>query len=150
MGAVTSDRSHADVTDFLNELQQLAYTAGAEVVGSVRQVLPRLNPATYIGSGKVQILAEVVKEKKADMVIFDDDLSPVQVRNLEKVIDCKLLDRSGLILDIFGESRAYRYCEDTGGARTTGVPPHAPHPTVDASLSPAGWHWGHAALEKHR
>ncbi len=105
VGAMTSGRTRADVADSLEELKQLADTAGARVVDSVTQTLPRLNPATYIGSGKVQDLGAVVKSQKADLVIFDDDLSPVQVRNLEKVIGCKLLDRSGLILDIFA-SRA--------------------------------------------
>ena len=101
VGAVIAGRTRAEVTDSLEELQQLADTARARVVDSMIQTLPRLNPATYIGSGKVQDLAAMVERSKADVVIFDDDLSPVQLRNLEKVVGCKLMDRSGLILDIF-------------------------------------------------
>ena len=94
-------RSEADHQDSLAELRLLTETAGAYVVGEVTQSAARLNPATYFGSGKVAELAERVADLKAAVVVFDDDLSPVQIRNLEKVIGCKLLDRSGLILDIF-------------------------------------------------
>ena len=59
------------------------------------------DPAYYIGKGKAEELAEIVEDKKIDLVIFDDDLSPVQVRNLEKLLERKIVDRSGLILDIF-------------------------------------------------
>ena len=90
-----------DVEDALNELEQLADTAGAHVTDRVIQNLDRINPATYIGRGKVSELKGLVKQRDADLVIFDDDLAPVQVRNLEKAFGCKLLDRSGLILDIF-------------------------------------------------
>jgi len=87
----------------LDELALLADTAGAVVVERLTQSLPHLNPATYIGSGKVGELAALAKEFNADLVIFDDDLSPVQIRNLEKAVGCKLVDRSALILDIFAQ-----------------------------------------------
>lgn len=87
--------------DSLDELAQLAETAGASVSGQVTQVLQRPNPATYIGSGKVKEIAEIVQSKKISTVLFDDELSPNQVRNLERLIGCKLIDRSQLILDIF-------------------------------------------------
>ncbi len=87
--------------DSLDELALLAETAGARISGRLTQGLPRLNPATYIGSGKVEELRQLAAGLNADMVIFDDDLSPVQIRNLERAIGCKLLDRSALILDIF-------------------------------------------------
>ncbi len=101
VGVITPGRSVAEVTDSLDELALLADTAGACVIDRITQTLPRLNPATYIGTGKVQSVASVVASLKADLVIFDDDLSPVQIRNLEKSFGCKLLDRSGIILDIF-------------------------------------------------
>ncbi|MYH07415.1 MAG: GTPase HflX, partial [Rhodothermaceae bacterium] len=87
--------------DSLDELAQLAETAGATVLGRVIQVLQKPNPATYLRSGKVSEIAEIVQEKKINTVLFDDDLSPNQVRNLEKALGCKLIDRSQLILDIF-------------------------------------------------
>jgi GTP-binding protein HflX len=105
VGAITPQASRWDVRDHLNELEQLARTAGADVVDRVTQSLSSINPATFIGSGKVKEIKRLVSERDADLVIFDDDLSPVQVRNIEQQIGCKLLDRSGLILDIFA-SRA--------------------------------------------
>ncbi|MDE2827478.1 MAG: GTPase HflX, partial [Bacteroidota bacterium] len=87
--------------DSLDELAQLAETAGATVLGRITQALQKPNPATYLRSGKVSEIAEIVQEKKISTVLFDDDLSPNQVRNLEKALGCKLIDRSQLILDIF-------------------------------------------------
>ena len=101
VGVVTSDASRWDVNDSLDELAELAATAGAVVTDRMMQSLFRINPRTYIGSGKVAELKRLIGERGSDLVIFDDDLSPVQVRNLEKALECKLLDRSGLILDIF-------------------------------------------------
>jgi GTPase len=88
-------------TDPLEELQGLATTAGAEVVGSLIQRRQSVIPATYIGKGKLAELQERVSATDADVVIFDNDLSPGQVRNLEKATEVKVLDRSELILDIF-------------------------------------------------
>jgi len=105
VGVITPQSSRWDVRDHLNELEQLARTAGATVTDRVTQSLSSINPATFIGSGKVKEIKRLVKERGSDLVIFDDDLSPVQVRNIEQQIGCKLLDRSGLILDIFA-SRA--------------------------------------------
>jgi GTP-binding protein HflX len=93
------------VQEYLEELQLLAESAGAEVVRTVVQELTSINPAYFIGSGKARELAEFVENEKINLVIFDDDLSAVQVRNLEKIIKCKIIDRSGIILDIFA-SRA--------------------------------------------
>ncbi len=101
VGVVTSDASRWDVNDSLDELAELASTAGAVVTDRMTQALSRVSPTTYIGAGKVTELKRLIGERGSDLVIFDDDLSPVQVRNLEKALDCKLLDRSGLILDIF-------------------------------------------------
>ena len=87
--------------DPLDELKGLAYTAGATVVGSLLQKRNDVIPATYIGSGKVAELTEIVQANDADVVIFDNDLSPAQVRNLEQATSVKVIDRSELILDIF-------------------------------------------------
>jgi len=87
--------------DNLVELTALAESAGAVVVDRFQQKIHSINPATYIGKGKADQLAERVKRFKADVVIFDNDLSPAQIRELEEIIRIKVLDRSELILDIF-------------------------------------------------
>ncbi len=87
----------------LEELALLADTAGAAVVGSALQRLENPNPATYIGKGKVQEIASQRPEASYTTVIFDDELSPSQQRNLEKALDVKVLDRTALILDIFAQ-----------------------------------------------
>lgn len=85
----------------LNELGELAKTAGAVVVGSTVQKLEHPNVATYVGSGKVDEIIEERKRLDANVVIFDDELSPSQQRNLEKALGVKVIDRTALILDIF-------------------------------------------------
>lgn len=87
--------------DDLSELWSLAKTAGAEVVYKFQQKLARIHPATFIGKGKAAQLGEMAKKYEANVVIFDNDLSPAQIRELEEVIGVKVVDRSELILDIF-------------------------------------------------
>lgn len=85
------------------ELKLLATTAGATVVGSIIQQRTRLDGATYIGKGKLEELAAAVEEKSINLVIFDDDLSPAQARNIEKRVGVNVIDRTELILDIFSK-----------------------------------------------
>jgi GTP-binding protein HflX len=94
-----------DLEDSLAELGQLSRTAGLEVVGQTWQRLDRFNPATLIGSGKVEEVVELRHDLEADLVVFDDELSPRQLRNLEEAVgdEVKILDRTGLILDIFAQ-----------------------------------------------
>ncbi len=87
--------------DDLAELTALAESAGAVVVDRFQQKIRKINPATYIGKGKANELADRVKRFKADVVVFDNDLSPGQIRELEEIVKIKVLDRSELILDIF-------------------------------------------------
>ncbi|MBL7107257.1 MAG: GTPase HflX [Phycisphaerae bacterium] len=94
-----------DIGDDLAELKSLTEGAGAVVVDRIQQKLNRPSTKLYIGKGKAEHLAERVKKCNADVVIFDNDLSPRQIRELEKIIDAKIIDRSELILDIFA-SRA--------------------------------------------
>ena len=91
--------------EYLEELALLADTAGADVSYKIIQERHRIDPAYFIGRGKVEEIGQIVDENNINLVIFDDDLTPVQIRNLERKISCKILDRSGLILDIFA-SRA--------------------------------------------
>ncbi|HUW34802.1 MAG TPA: GTPase HflX [Planctomycetota bacterium] len=99
-GAVLPDMQH-DHDEPLSELEQLAETAGARVVGKLDQKTRTIEPAYCIGRGKAEMLAAMVDELDADSVIFDNDLTPAQIRNLERLIGRKVLDRSELILDIF-------------------------------------------------
>ncbi len=94
-----SDRAQTD--EHLDELGLLAESAGAVVVGRVVQDRGRVNPGTLVRTGKVEEIAGLRRERSADLAVFDMDLSPAQVRNLEKAVGAKILDRSGLILDIF-------------------------------------------------
>jgi len=87
--------------DSLDELAELAATAGGEVVGEGVQKLDTPNAATFIGKGKADEFGTHCRQHNVDTVIFDDELSPAQIRNLEKVFNCKVLDRTSLILDIF-------------------------------------------------
>ncbi|MHB8523731.1 MAG: GTPase HflX [Limisphaerales bacterium] len=103
IGAELKTRTAWDVRDSLDELAQLARTAGAEVVGDGKQKLESPVAATFIGSGKAQEFAGQCRRERIDTVIFDDELSPAQGRNLEKVFNCKVLDRTTLILDIFAQ-----------------------------------------------
>ncbi len=90
-----------DARDSLSELRELARTAGAETVGSLLQGRDRPDPATYIGSGKIEELLVQIEAQEATGIICDDDLTPAQMRNLAKELDCKVMDRTLLILDIF-------------------------------------------------
>ncbi|MBI1338208.1 MAG: GTPase HflX [Phycisphaera sp.] len=108
MGHGNGVASHTDIHDPLGELSALADTAGAVVVDQLIQNRAKVEPATFIGSGKVEELAALVEKHKAHVVIFDNDLSPSQIGNIEEVIKCKVIDRSELILDIFA-ARARTY-----------------------------------------
>ena len=100
VGVILPDSS-ADPRDPLGELASLAKTAGAQVVERVIQNRDRIDPSTFIGLGKAEEIKKLVKRHHADVVIFDHDMSPNQLRDLEEIIDAKILDRSELILDIF-------------------------------------------------
>jgi GTP-binding protein HflX len=87
--------------DSLDELEQLAATAGVEVVGRVSQKLSDPNPATLVGKGKLAEIRQTCEQTGADLLLFDEELTPSQQRNLEDALDTKILDRTGIILDIF-------------------------------------------------
>jgi GTPase len=104
VGAEFKSRNPADAGhDSLSELGELAATAGGEVIGDGLQKLEAPAPATFIGKGKAEEFAAFSRRNDVDTVIFDDELSPAQSRNLEKIFNCKILDRTALILDIFAQ-----------------------------------------------
>lgn len=93
----------SDIEESLRELEQLAITAGAEVVDKIIQERDKPHPRTFIGPGKAQEIQNVANNLGVNLVLFDHDLSPSQQRNLEDIISCKILDRTALILDIFAQ-----------------------------------------------
>jgi GTP-binding protein HflX len=105
VGVVTRHTRRPQVEEYLDELQLLTESAGAVIVGRIVQERVNIDAATFIGSGKVEELSLMAIDTQADLVVFDDDLSAVQVRNLEKSLKGKIVDRSGIILAIFA-SRA--------------------------------------------
>jgi GTP-binding protein HflX len=103
VGVELKSRSAHVTRDSLDELSELAATAGGEVVGDGTQKLEAPVAGTFIGSGKAGEFAKHCRSQDVDTIIFDDELSPAQSRNLERVFDCKVLDRTSLILDIFAQ-----------------------------------------------
>lgn len=101
VGAVHPGQSDQEVSDYLEELRFLAETAGAVTLKSFIQKIEAPDPRTYIRRGKIEEIASFVKSGSVDIAIFDDDLSPSQLRNIEKSLGCRVLDRTNLILDIF-------------------------------------------------
>lgn len=109
IGVITKDQDEEKVKEYLDELEFLTYTAGGEVFKRFVQRIELPNPKTFIGSGKMEEVEHYVTENEIGSVIFDDELSPVQQRNIEKQLRCKILDRTGLILDIFAQRAKTSY-----------------------------------------
>ena len=103
VGVELKSRTNGDTLESLAELAELATTAGGEVIEQGVQKMVSLNAATFIGKGKAGEWGEFCRGNDVDTVIFDDELSPAQSRNLEKIFECKILDRTSLILDIFAQ-----------------------------------------------
>ena len=101
VGVAHSRISDEEAREHLEELRFLAETAGAHTEHMFLQNLPVPNPKTYVGSGKIEEIREYIKMKGITLVIFDDELAPSQLRNIEKILACKILDRTILILDIY-------------------------------------------------
>lgn len=105
VGVISQDQTQEEAEEHINELAFLAETAGAQTVKKFLQKLQVPHPKTFLGTGKIEEVKKFIEENEIEMVIFDDDLSPSQLRNVERVLNVKILDRSNLILDIFA-SRA--------------------------------------------
>lgn len=109
IGVISPQVSEEIVTEHLDELEFLTYTAGGEVLKRFTQRVQTPNPKTHIGSGKMNEIEDYINEEEITTVIFDDELSAVQQRNIEKQFKCKILDRTGLILDIFAQRAKTSY-----------------------------------------
>src|SRR6201995_3603694 len=101
VGVITQGETDEQAKDYLDELKFLVDTAGAETVRTFTQKLQRPDRATFVGSGRLEDIKAYVKEEEIDIVVFDDELTPSQLRNIENELQVKILDRNNLILDIF-------------------------------------------------
>ena len=109
VGIITQNQSEDKLKEYLDELDFLTFTAGGEVVKRFFQKMERPNPKTFLGTGKMEEINVYVKEHGISTVIFDDELSPSQQKNITKILDCKVLDRTNLILDIFAQRAESSY-----------------------------------------
>ena len=109
IGIINKDQNEEKSKEYLDELEFLTYTAGGEVIKRFTQKLEFPNPKTFIGSGKMDEVQHFIKENKVGTAIFDDELSPAQERNISKILNCKVLDRTNLILDIFAQRAKTSY-----------------------------------------
>jgi GTP-binding protein HflX len=97
VGIVTQQQNEEKLNEYLDELAFLTFTAGGEVIKRFFQKLERPNPKTFLGTGKMDEINYYIKENNISTVIFDDELSPSQQKNISKILDCKVLDRTNLI-----------------------------------------------------
>lgn len=111
VGVIRQNDDEQKVNDYLDELEFLAETAGAEGERRFIQRLDKPSPKTYIGSGKLEEIKAYIKEHDIKLVIFDDELTPSQLRNIEKELECRILDRTNLILDIFAQRAKTAYAK---------------------------------------
>ncbi len=109
IGIITNNQDEDKSKEYLDELEFLTYTAGGKAVKRFTQKLEFPNPKTFIGSGKLGEVKEYIENNHIETVIFDDELNPSQLRNIEKTLDCKVLDRTNLILDIFAQRAQTSY-----------------------------------------
>ncbi len=101
IGIITQDQSEITAKESIEELEFLALTAGAKTKKKVLQKMLKQNSKTFIGKGKINEVRKMLQEFSIDIVIFDDELSPSQMKNIERILECKIIDRTNLILDIF-------------------------------------------------
>ena len=111
VGIITNDQSYEKSMDYLDELKFLTFTAGGFVNKVFTQKLHNPNPKTFIGEGKINEIRDFIKDNEVKTVIFDDELSATQERNISKIFNCKILDRTNLILDIFAQRAKTSYAK---------------------------------------
>ncbi|ESU24606.1 GTP-binding protein HflX [Flavobacterium enshiense DK69] len=109
VGIVTQQQNEDKLNEYLDELEFLTFTAGGEVVKRFSQKMDKPNPKTFVGTGKIEDINTYIKENEVSTVIFDDELTPAQQKNITKILDCKVLDRTNLILDIFAQRAETSY-----------------------------------------
>ncbi|WP_040279426.1 GTPase HflX [Psychroserpens damuponensis] len=109
IGVVTREQNEDQANEYLDELEFLTYTAGGDVLKRFTQKMEMPNPKTFIGSGKMKDVQQFIEDHNVGTAIFDDELSAAQERNISKILGCKVLDRTNLILDIFAQRATTSY-----------------------------------------
>jgi len=109
IGIISQDQNQEQSKEYLDELEFLTFTAGGEVLKRFTQKMDMPNPKTFIGTGKMEDVRRYIEEHEVGTAIFDDELSPAQERNISKILNCKVLDRTNLILDIFAQRAQTSY-----------------------------------------
>lgn len=109
VGIITQLQSEEKLNEYLDELEFLTYTAGGQVVKRFSQKMDKPNPKTFVGTGKLEDIKYYIKDNDIKTVIFDDELTPAQQKNITRELDCKVLDRTNLILDIFAQRAETSY-----------------------------------------
>ncbi|MBE0640035.1 MAG: GTPase HflX [Bacteroidales bacterium] len=111
VGVISGKEGESRIDEYLDELEFLVETAGGETIARYTQKLDRPEPRTFVGKGKLDEIAEFVKAAGIEIVVFDDELNGSQIRNIEKVLECRILDRNNLILDIFARRARTSYAK---------------------------------------
>lgn len=109
VGIITQNQDEEKLNEYLDELEFLTFTAGGEVIKRFSQKMDKPNPKTFVGTGKLEEIAVYIKENNISTIIFDDELTPSQQKNITKIFDIKVLDRTNLILDIFAQRAETSY-----------------------------------------
>lgn len=109
VGIITQSQDEDKLKEYLDELEFLTFTAGGEVVKRFTQKMDNPNPKTFVGTGKMEEINHYITENEVKTVIFDDELSPAQQKNITRILNCKVLDRTNLILDIFAQRAQTSY-----------------------------------------
>ena len=109
VGIITQNQDEEKLNEYLDELEFLTFTAGGEVIKRFSQKIDKPNPKTFVGTGKLEEIASYIKENEISTIIFDDELTPSQQKNITKIFDIKVLDRTNLILDIFAQRAQTSY-----------------------------------------
>lgn len=109
VGIITKQQDEEKLNEYLDELDFLTFTAGGEVIKRFFQRMEKPNPKTFVGTGKIEEINLYIRENEVKTVIFDDELTPAQQKNITKILDCKVLDRTNLILDIFAQRAETSY-----------------------------------------
>mgnify|MGYP001215732958 FL=1 len=112
IGAITREQNEIKSQEYINELKFLAQTAGTKSIKVFQQKLDKPDPNTFLGSGKMDEVNNFIKTEKIDIAIFDDELTPSQLKNIERILNIKVLDRTNLILDIFASRARTSYARN--------------------------------------
>jgi GTP-binding protein HflX len=141
VGVITPNETEAREKEYLEELEFLVATAGGDTVKSFTQKLQRPERSTFVGTGKLEEIKEYVTAEEIDIVVFDDELSPSQLRNIERELQVKILDRSNLILDIFaGRAQTAQAKTQVELAQLQYLLPRLTR-LMDSLRAPKGWYW---------